>query len=108
MRCFREDLRPSSVQRSVTLVGTIGVRGGKDGGLKWDGSVIYGNSVADYFIYNTVNASMGPDTPTSFKPRGYRQTEVTASLGMSYPVDISAFATPAKRCLGLGMASGRV
>ena len=76
------------------MSGTIGVRGGSDDGLRWDASVIYGNSNVKYFIYNTINASMGPDTPTSFKPREYAQTELTASLGMSLPVEVSAFATP--------------
>ena len=76
------------------LSGTVGVRGGADDGLRWDASVSYGNSVIDYFIYNTVNASMGPDTPTYFRPRGYRQTEIGATIAMSLPVDVEAFATP--------------
>ena len=81
--------------------GTFGVRGGADDGLRWDASFSYGNSVIDYFIYNTVNASLGPDTPTSFDPRGYRQREVTASLGLSYPIDIAAFASPLNVAGGL-------
>ena len=76
------------------LSGTIGLRGGASDGLRWDASVSYGNSVIDYFIYNTVNASMGPDTPTYFRPRGYRQTELGATASMSLPVDFEAFATP--------------
>ncbi len=76
------------------LSGTFGVRGGQDDGLKWDFSLGYGASILDYFIFNTVNASLGPNTPTSFKPRGYRQRDLTVAAAMSYPVEIEAFASP--------------
>ena len=33
-------------------------------GLGWDLSAYFGQHHADFFIYNTVNASLGPDTPT--------------------------------------------
>ena len=76
------------------MSGTVGARGGSDDGFRWDFSVGYGASILDYFIFNTINASLGPDTPTSFKPRGYRQRDITASAAMSYPVDVGAFASP--------------
>ena len=72
----------------------VGVEGGPDVGLKWDVNLNIGRSVQDYFIYNTINASYGPDTPTSFKPRGYMQQEVEASLAMSYPIPVGALASP--------------
>ena len=83
------------------LSGTVGIRGGQDDGLRWDASMIYGSSSVAYFIYNTVNASLGPDTPTSFKPREYRQQELTASASVSMPVDIEAFAEPLNVAVGL-------
>lgn len=83
------------------LSATAGVRGGPDDGLRWDLSFSYGNSDIDYFIYNTVNASMGPDTPTSFKPRGYEQQELTIAAAGSLPVEVSAFASPLNVAVGL-------
>ena len=71
-----------------------GVEGGPDAGLKWDVNLNIGRSVQDYFIYDTINASYGPNTPTSFKPRGYMQQEMEASLAMSYPIPIGALASP--------------
>ena len=71
-----------------------GFGGGPDIGLKWDASISIGRSVQDYYIYNTINASYGPDTPTSFKPRGYLQQEVEASVAMSYPVAVGVLASP--------------
>lgn len=80
---------------------TTGIRGGADAGFRWDLSFSYGNSDIDYFIYNTINASMGPDTPTSFKPRGYEQEEITISASGVIPVDVNAFATPLSVAFGL-------
>ncbi|MCY4205824.1 MAG: TonB-dependent receptor [Bacteroidetes bacterium] len=80
---------------------TTGVRGGADDGFRWDLSFSYGNSDIDYFIYNTINASMGPDTPTSFKPRGYEQEEMTIAAAGSIPVGVSAFSSPLNVAFGL-------
>ena len=35
-------------------------------------------------LYNTVNASLGPDTPRDFDPGLYRQAEVNLNLDLSY------------------------
>ena len=83
------------------LSATAGIRGGADDGFRWDFSFAYGNSDIDYFIYNTVNASMGPDTPTSFKPRGYEQQELTVSTSGVIPVAVNAFETPLNIAFGL-------
>ena len=52
-----------------------GVRGETGGGLRWDFSVGAGRNEVDYFIRNTVNASLGPATPVSFDPGAYIQQE---------------------------------
>ncbi len=71
-----------------------GLEGGPERGLQWDASISIGRSTQDYFIYNTVNASYGPYTPTSFRPRGYMQQEAEATVVMSYPVVVSALSLP--------------
>ena len=76
------------------ISGTIGVRGERPDGLNWDFSVGGARSLLNYFIYNTVNASFGPDTPTSFKPRSYFQQEMDISLGLSYPLETGRLASP--------------
>ena len=45
-----------------------GLRGLSSTGFTWDASVNIGTSEVDQFIFDTVNASLGYDTPTSFKP----------------------------------------
>jgi len=37
-------------------------------GLKWDLSASYGRNRIEYFMYNTINASLEPQSPTSFDP----------------------------------------
>ncbi len=55
-------------------------------GLNWDASINIGTSQVDQFIFDTVNASLGYDTPTSFKPGSYRQHDVNVNFDVSYPV----------------------
>jgi iron complex outermembrane receptor protein len=78
--------------RDLSLV--AGLRGQRDSGLKWDASVSAARSNIEFFIFNTINASLGPDTPTSFRPRDYIQTEVAADLDFSYAVGVGALASP--------------
>ena len=63
-----------------------GMRGQFGGGVLWDASASAGVSEADFFIYDTVNASLGPATPTTFDPGLYRQEEIGLNVDLSYPV----------------------
>ena len=63
-----------------------GLRGFAANGFTWDASVSRGTSEIDQFIFDTVNASLGSDTPTSFKPGIYRQDETNLNFDVSYPV----------------------
>ena len=53
-------------------------------GLTWDASASYGAHESDFFFENTVNASLGPDTPRDFDPGLYRQEDVNLNLDLSY------------------------
>ena len=74
----------------------VGVRGllNWGSGLFYDASYAYGYNKIDYFINKTVNASLGPDTPTSFKPGAYEQIDGDFNLNLSYEVPIAAFSSP--------------
>ena len=84
--------------RDLSLVG--GLRGKRDNGLKWDVSVSAARSNIEFFIFNTINASLGPETPTSFRPRDYIQTEIAANLDFSHSAKVGNLASP------LGIAWG--
>ena len=71
-----------------------GVRGSFPRGLTWDASITAARSVMDYYIYNTINASYGPETPTSFRPRDYIQDDLAANVDFSIPVSLGILASP--------------
>ena len=52
--------------------------------LRWDLSGSIGQNQVDTFIFDTVNASLGPDSPTSFKPNLLQQTETGLNADLSY------------------------
>lgn len=73
---------------------TTGFRGELDDGTSYDLSVGLGYSSVDYFLYNTTNPSMGPESPTSFRPGVYTTIENTVGLDLVKQVDIDGFASP--------------
>ena len=63
-----------------------GLRGETAGGFAWDASAGYGTHQSDFFFRNTVNASLGPETPREFDPGLYRQEDVNLHFDVSHPV----------------------
>ena len=70
-----------------------GVTGTTSSGTIWDVSLSVGENQADYFIMNTVNASLGPETPTEFHPGSYVQLEKNFNLDFIKPVPVEGFAS---------------
>jgi len=73
--------RFGGVAEDASVVG--GLRGQLAGGVLWDASVTAGANTADFSIRNTVNASLGPETPTTFDVGLYGQREVGVNLDLS-------------------------
>ena len=65
----------------ASLVG--GARGVTASGTFWDFSLSLGANGIDFFLHDSVNASLGLDTPTSFDPGLYRQRDINANLDLS-------------------------
>ena len=74
---------------------TAGLRGelAIGNGLGYDLSGSYGSNKTEFFIRNTINASLGLQTPTSFVPGAYEQTETAVNLDLNYGVPISGWAS---------------
>jgi len=72
--------------RDYSIAG--GVRGQMEfgGGLDYDLSITHGSNRTDFFIKNTVNASLGPNTPRDFIPGGQEQIETSINADFSYSV----------------------
>jgi iron complex outermembrane receptor protein len=68
---------------------TGGLRGTMGADINWDFSATYGNNQIDFFMYNTVNASLGPNQPEGFffKPGSNEQTERMVNFDVSKAFD---------------------
>lgn len=68
----------------------LGLRGVLDfgSGLNYDFSAQSGSNRTDYFIRNTINASLGPATPRDFTPGGQKQTETIFNADFVYGIDV--------------------
>ena len=69
---------------AVGLRGTIGM----GSGLNYDISAQRGSNKTDFFINNSINASLGPNTPRNFIPGGQEQTETVYNLDLSYGFEV--------------------
>jgi len=67
----------------------VGFRGETARGIGWDFSAYRGSHESDFFINNTVNASLGPDSPLNFDPGAYEQIETNFNADFSYPISTS-------------------
>ena len=65
-----------------------GLKGKVFGALDFDLSYRHGRNKANFFIRNTINASLGPNTPTEFNPGGYSQTENVFNLDLGYEIPL--------------------
>ena len=61
-----------------------GLQGFTSAGLTWDVSASYGAHQTDFFLRDTVNASLGLESPTEFDPGLSRQAELGLNFDVSY------------------------
>jgi len=71
----------------------LGIRGELNNGLGYDVSYSYGENEVAFFISNTVNASLGPNTPTSFRPGTYILTDNNFKIDLNYALAVESFAS---------------
>ncbi|MGJ8688941.1 MAG: TonB-dependent receptor plug domain-containing protein [Gammaproteobacteria bacterium] len=68
-----------------------GIKGELDDGTFYDVSIGNGFSEMKYFINNTSNPSMGPDSPSDFEPGIYTTIENNFNIDMSKPFDVGMY-----------------
>lgn len=69
---------------------TMGTRGEMDNGIVYDFSGSVGFNQSTYVIYDTVNASLGQDTPRDFNPGKHTQLEKTFNMDFSKDIDVDS------------------
>lgn len=79
---------------------TLGARGEWSNGLEFDFSASRGRSELEYRLWNTVNPSLGPDSPTRFRPGVIQQLETNFNADFVYSLPVAAFASPLNVAFG--------
>ena len=76
--------------RGVTeqLYGTLGYKGKFANGLTYDLSGSLSRNTLDLSMFQSLNASYGPQSQTSFRFGKITQAEINANLDLSYPLEI--------------------
>ncbi|MGB4246077.1 MAG: TonB-dependent receptor plug domain-containing protein, partial [Pseudohongiellaceae bacterium] len=77
--------------KNTDMSNVTGIRGELSNGTSYDVSLGNGFSEMTYFISNTTNPSMGPDSPTSFEPGIYTTIENNFNIDLSKPVDVGMY-----------------
>jgi len=78
-----------------------GVRGHVSDALSWDLSASYGRNRIDYTLDRSLNASLGPASPTSFALGRLTQEEKLVNASFNYSWDVAALARPVNVGFGL-------
>jgi iron complex outermembrane receptor protein len=76
------------------ISGVVGVRGSFDSGLEYDVSISLGRNEIQFAINNTLNPSLGPQSPRDFDLGKYIQTEQNYNMDFVYPLELDFFYSP--------------
>ena len=90
----REGIRSRDVQA------VAGVRHMDDETFTWDLSVAYGRNGSRFFLENSINASLGPASPTAFQLGQLVQKEVNVNADAVYRLAIDGLAEPVNIAFG--------
>lgn len=88
----------SNDQDDVQLV--AGVRGRFNDRFGWDVSASYGRNRIDYKLANSINASMGPASPTSFYLGQLSQAEKILNANFNYELPVASLPQPVNIAFG--------
>jgi iron complex outermembrane receptor protein len=101
----RDDLYPGGFTprlagNVIDMSFTGGIRGEFNNGMLYDFGGRWGESTIKYNIFNTMNASLGPETPTSFRPGDLVSDESAFTADFVMPFDVG-FASDLNVAFGL-------
>lgn len=85
----------------------FGLRGETADGLIWDTSLGYGLGEIDYLLEESINASLGPSSPTAFRPGLLRESELVFNADLTRPVAEGRAAGPGNLAAGLELRRER-
>jgi iron complex outermembrane receptor protein len=103
---YRDELYPSGYTprfygKTQEIFGVVGFRGTNSRGMTYDLSGTLAQNYVDMSLRKSLNASLGPDTPTNFYIGKFQQQEANLNFDVAYPWEVAAFATPITVAAGL-------
>ena len=81
--------RFGGVVTDMSLV--FGTKGELENDITYDVSLNLGENEVDFIISNTINPSLGPDTPFEFSPGRYIQSEQTLDIDFTKPFEMGLY-----------------
>ncbi|ESQ81986.1 TonB-dependent receptor plug domain-containing protein [Asticcacaulis benevestitus] len=78
-----------------------GLRGHWGEAFDWDLSASYGQNETKFFLYNSINASMGPNSPTDFYLGTQKQQEFNLNADGVYHLDVATLPEPINVAFGV-------
>ncbi|MCD9027019.1 TonB-dependent receptor [Luteimonas sp. BDR2-5] len=79
---YPEGFRPVSIGENLDVAGVAGVRG-QWGDWDYDASLNHGRNEFTYRLRDSINASLGPSSPTRFKTGDYAFSQTLANFDLS-------------------------
>jgi iron complex outermembrane recepter protein len=97
---FPDGFVPLFMSTNSDLYGTIGYRGETSFGMRFDFSAATGHNRIRYHMNETLNPSLGPQSPTEFYLGSLEQRETNLNFDASYPLEVG-FASPLNIAAGI-------
>ena len=103
---YRDELYPSGYTprfygTTQEVFGVVGLRGTNRWDMTWDLSGTLAQNYLDMSLRKSLNASLGPDTPTNFYIGKFQQQESNLNFDVTYPWEVAAFESPVTVAAGL-------
>jgi iron complex outermembrane receptor protein len=93
---YRPEYSAEITDHSIVL----GFRRDLASGFRYDLSASQGASKVEYRLENSINASLGPESPSSFRPGTTTQTEINLNAELAWLVDIDSLNSPLSLAVG--------
>jgi iron complex outermembrane receptor protein len=96
---YRDDFYPSGYTprfygTTQEIFGVVGYRGTNSRGMTYDFSGTLAQNYLDMELRSSINASLGPDSPTDFYIGKFQQEEANLNFDVTYPWEVGGFASP--------------
>ncbi|OEZ97056.1 TonB-dependent receptor plug domain-containing protein [Duganella phyllosphaerae] len=91
---------PQYTNRQHDFQVLAGARGRFNPALGWDVSASYGSNAIDYGLHHSLNASLGPASPTAFYLGRLTQQEKLVNASLNYEWNVAALAQPVNVAMG--------